>query len=137
MYQYSSRFVGDWRIDDTSQLTSVYTFTAAGKLTLDQTVAGGRMLAPDWSLGYVAQGQLGARCGFDTSWHTTDDETLVIASTCNDGLDRDIVLGFQADAKLDGTPQDVTVISVGGATDWDHLPNAWQFTKCQATGCGL
>ena len=61
---------------------------------------------------------------------SSETETIVIDGACDDGIGRDIVLGFPSDTSGNATGQAaIEIRSVGGDAGWLHSPWDWVWQK--------
>jgi hypothetical protein len=131
----TERFAGEWMIEQPFHATyeaSWYRFHDDGVLEhLGDCAFGGPV-----PTGFVVDATDSQRCVFADQWTATNAETIVIDGTCDDGIDRDIVLGFPSDTSGNATGQTaIDVRSVGGETGWTHTPWDWLWQKCGETSC--
>jgi hypothetical protein len=141
---HAERFVGTWLVDQPMHAlyeATYYTFHADGRLST------GRSQPPDCGIhlerhcvtGSVAkctkrysetcQGE--PSCVFGDRWRSLAPATLIILGHCSDGVPREIRLEFALDEQGDLNEHSVTLVTVGGETDWSHDNWAWAFRKCQ------
>ena len=133
--QATGRFAGEWMIEQPSHATyeaSWYRFHDSGDVEhLRDCAFGGPV-----PTGFVTDASGALRCLFGDRWTAADGETLVIDGACDDGIDRDIVLGFPSDPSGNATGQTaIDIRSVGGDAGWLHSPWEWRWQKCGETGC--
>jgi hypothetical protein len=129
------RFVGEWMIDQPAHAlyeASWYLFHDDGRLEhLRDCSFGGPV-----PTGSVDDASVSIRCLFGDRWSAPDGDTLVVSGTCSDGNEREIVLGFPADATGNaGGVSTIEVVSVGGETGWGHFTFDWVWHKCGESGC--
>jgi hypothetical protein len=130
-----ARFAGEWMIDQPTHATyeaSWYRFHADGELEhLRDCAFGGPV-----PTGFVNLPDDSVRCELAAAWSAPDRETLVIDATCSDGVGREVVLGFPADATGNATGQSaIDVVAVDGDGGWGHTPFDWVWQKCGEAGC--
>jgi hypothetical protein len=131
----TERFAGEWMIEQPSHATyeaSWYRFHDGGQLEhLRDCAFGGQV-----PTGFVTDAADSLRCVFGDRWTAADAETIVIDGACDDGIDRDIVLGFPSDTSGNASGQTaIDVRSVGGDVGWLHSPWDWVWHKCDETSC--
>lgn len=125
----AERFVGRWFVEETEPhalySASTYAFGVEGELALVWNAD----LVPE-PHGYVRSPDLSIRCPFGDAWHAADDQRLVIASDCSDGVARDIELVFASDAASNQVGATVVIDRVGGEPGWAPPQWGWSFRKC-------
>ena len=134
--EHDARFVGDWAVDQPYHALyegTVYAFDRDGELRVVESVTLGAP-ADDYVTGTVSDASRTVRCTFGDRWHSLDDATLVVASACDDGGQREVTLGFSADAAGNAVDAGVEVVAVDGETGWFHDDFEWRWRKCPASG---
>jgi hypothetical protein len=131
----SGRFAGEWMIEQPFHATyeaSWYRFHDGGELEHRRDCAFGGPVPT----GFVTDATDTRRCVFGDRWSAADAETVVIDGVCDDGIDRDIVLGFPSDASGNATGQTaIEIRSVAGDAGWIHSPWDWRWQNCGDTSC--
>jgi hypothetical protein len=130
--EHDARFVGLWIVDQPYHATyeaTYYELVSDGTLLEGSSVVWG---GPNVPTGRVAKMGTDLVCSFGSAWFSLDPSTLVIVGDCSDGQPREIVLGFNADPSSNASDAGVTILSVGGETDWHHPWPEWRFRKCPA-----
>lgn len=125
----SNRFVGPWLVEETMPHAtfgaSAYELHADGSLTLawDAGIIGipqGHVRSPDLSI----------TCRFGDAWTSSDDELLVIAGNCTDGVDRPIELDFVSSPASNASGAIVRIEEVGRERGWQPPQWGWALSKC-------
>ncbi len=133
-------FLGNWRVDQPDHAgyeATIYRFGELGVLREIESqgfgsgqVPTGRVARCDEFRQGVGFGNCltwGPECVFGNEWTTTDLQTLVITSTCDDGETRRVALLFEDPSR----PQSAPEIIVDGQTNWRHNDFQWAWTQCE------
>lgn len=126
----SERFVGQWAVEQPFHAgyeASWYTFHQDGRLTLDRNCSFDGL---EGLTGFVNDPEQTRWCWFGDAWSGQGDSTLAIDGTCDDGVAREIVLGFPDDQAMNTIGVGVEVLSVGGEEGWGHYSFEWRWVKC-------
>jgi hypothetical protein len=131
----TERFAGEWMIEQPFHATyeaSWYRFHASGAVEhLRDCTLGGPV-----PTGFVTDPGDSLRCVFADRWTALGAETLVIDGACDDGIEREIVLGFPSDTSANASGQAaIDIRTVGGEAGWTHVPWDWVWRKCGETSC--
>ncbi len=130
--QHYENFVGLWLVDQPMHAlyeATLYDLKSNGRIQVVES------FPKDWSTGTVglppspecnSPDCARITCRFGDHWHSQSPELLVIAATCSDAKDRDIVMHVD----FIGPYAAVDIVSVGGEPGWDHLDWSWMWRKC-------
>ncbi len=129
-------FVGGWLIDQpfhAAYEASYYRFEADGRITvvasspadclghLERFCETGHVSPPD--------GSILCRFGGGT-WEEVNPLELAITNTCDDGVERTVLLDFTTfDGEAGGAPD---IVEVDGRKGWRHTSWEWFFRRCEA-----
>ena len=134
-------FLGDWRVDQPDHAgyeATLYRFGESGVLSEIESQSFGSGQIPTGRVarcdefrtheGWTECLAWGPECVFGNEWTTSDSQTLIITSTCDDGETRKVALVFEDPTRPNSSPQ----IMVAGQTNWLHNDFPWAWTQCEA-----
>lgn len=130
-----ARFAGEWMVDQPTHAlyeATYYTFE------LDGTVTIGRTCPEGYETGAVMNQETWVTCHFGDRWGSDGPATLIVAGACDDGVAREIVLGFPSDSSGNAAGVfSIEVASVGGQSEgWAHGFPEWRWVRCvDGGGC--
>ena len=125
------RFIGTWLVHETEPhalySASMFRFEADGELR--QVWDAGFY---EGTHGYVQSPDASVICAFGSKWRSRDAQVLTIDGVCDDGMSREIKLGFPPNTSQNSAAVSIVIMSVAGEAQWLPPRWGWAFKKCES-----